>query len=141
MLNSPLKFHWTAVLKDGTEIAQFDANGVEHLYKEVLDRADKLVTFYLVHITKPLKLTIDVTRGILFINGKQDTSWENVQEIKHNVRVIFFRRHKETTNLDFKLITHEIFYFLGYQYNGVNGVNYQTVVQLNDNGDMVIQNG
>jgi hypothetical protein len=138
MLNSPLKFHWTAIFKDGTEISQYDANGVEHLYKEVLDRAEELVSFYIVHITKPLKITVDVTRGILFINGKLDDSGKELQIDKTNIRVIYFRRHTSYSTLAGVELEHIITYFIGYQYNDTMGFNHSVLLQVLENGNIIV---
>lgn len=135
MLN--LKLHWTAIFKDGSEISQIDGNGTEHLYKEVQDKIDQLDKFYLVHVTKDFKALVDLTQGLIFINGKDADVSSALKQEKFNIRLIFFRRH--TVQITNSIETgHNIIYFLGYQYNDKDGHNHQSLIQIDQDASLIV---
>jgi hypothetical protein len=138
MLNLELKFHWTATFKDGSEISQYDADGKEHPFKEVLENSSNLVSFYIVHSIKPLKITVDLTRGLLFINTQQQDVGKELQEEKSNIRLVFFRRHTVKLTQELLESGHNIVYFIGYQYNDKSGINHKVLLQVDQDGNITI---
>jgi len=138
MLNLELKFNWTAVFNDSTQISQYEVDMSEHLFKEVLDNSDKLTSFYIVHLTLPLKITVDLTRGLLFINAQQQDVGPELQEEKQNIRLIFFRRHTVKLTPEMLESGHNIVYFIGYQYNDKSGINHKVLLQVDQDGNITI---
>lgn len=131
-----LKLHWTAVLKDGTEISQVDSLGIEHLYKEVQDNFDNLDKFYVVHVTKDFKALVDLTQGLIFINSQQQDIGPELTKEKFNIRLIFFRRH--TIQIVESLEAgHNMIYFLGFQYNDKDGQNHKFLIQIDQESNII----
>jgi len=130
-----LQIHWEAIFADGSSISQFK-NGEENLFKEVQNKYDSLLYFSLIHKSKLIKITVDLKQGIISLN--QATQLENVLVIgKNNTRLIYFRRNRvKLTNSE--IINHEIIYFLGYQYLDSNGRNKKVILQITQDGKIVI---
>lgn len=131
-----LKYRWTAVLKDGNKIEQYPSGNTETLFREVLDNAANLKEFYIQHISMPLRVTVDLVEGILFVNDMIQNIDSNITK-KYNIRLIYFRRHtvKLTEGLD---SDHSIKYFIGYQYTGEKSENHKILVQLDGLGNLVV---
>lgn len=126
-----LVFYWIAEFEDDC-IFQFE-NGTEHRFQEVKDHFDTLKYFTLQHKEKDLSFTVDLTLGIITCNTKYQAM---KSEEKKNIRLIFFRRHKiEIGEKDLKEQTHNITYFLGYQYLDKNGHNIKVVLQIDEQGN------
>ena len=134
--NSMLSFHWVAIFKDGIKIAQFDEKGVEHRFQEVKDRFNDLILFYL--ISKNQQFVVNLVSGTI---DNYDTvpPLHDSKEIKKNIRLIFFRRHKVTMGDNGKKQNHTITYHLGFQYNYEDGKNRQTILKIDEEGNFTIE--
>ena len=132
-----LQFVWEAKFKDNSVIKQFE-NGTEHLFKEVKDRFNDLVLFSFKHISKPLVVSVDLQKGLLFLNNAQ-TPYEDLIKEKIDIRLIVFRRHKVTTEFNtLKEVEHKLNYFIGYQYVNKHGNNRKVILQLDSEGNIII---
>ena len=132
-----LTFHWKALFKDGNFINQFDEDG-EHKFKEIKDKFNGLHFFYLFNKNNlKEKFIVDLENGFIYKN--EINSFIQEEEIKTNIRLIYFRRHKvEIGEKDLKEKSHNITYHLGFQYNDKNGNNKQIVFQIDENGNWIL---
>jgi hypothetical protein len=132
----PLSFFWIALFKDNTKIEQYE-NGIEHKFKEVQEKMQELVYFNLTD-RKGHFFTVDLINGRIGYNYLPLPYLESTE--KENIRLIFFRRHKvEMTELG-KETEHTITYHLGFQYNTKDGNNRQIVLQIDSEGNFIINN-
>ena len=126
-----LKLHWTAKFKNGEILNQFK-DGKESLFLDVQNKFNELEYFNLQHIEKSLNITIDLMSGLIFIN---DNDWWGLDLIskKKNIRLIYFRRNRVTTKGK-----RDIRYYIGYQYNDNVGRNKKVILQVDNNGNIII---
>lgn len=139
MATTPLKIHWLAQFSDGSQLKQFD-NGKENLFCAVLDRQNDLVKFILFHTEKSLRLTLDLKLGVIYINNVQMPQPELLSNVdsRDNKRLIYFRRITKEIAQTGNVIKTTVLYFLGYQYNNLAGKNFKRIIQISDNGDVII---
>lgn len=132
-----LSFIWTAKFKDSEDICQFDfETGKENRFQEVINKIDKLEYFILWN--KEKYFTVDLTNGLIYYNTKLKEE-KYLHKEKHNIRLIYFRRHKVEMGLNnFKEIKHEIIYFLGFQYNTDDNQNRKILIQIDKNGSWLL---
>ena len=139
---SDLTAIWTAELQDGTEIKQFDEHG-ENKYQLVLDRCTELKYFHLFNWSVNIRFTVDLQKGLIHYhnNGKSSTSPYISEEAlaipKYNIRLIYFRRNF-IHGIGSKVTKKETFYFLGYQYSDLLGINRKVILQIDKDGNFVI---
>jgi len=132
-----LKIHWLAQFSDGSQLKQFD-NGKENLFRGVLNRQNDLVKFILFHTEKSLRLTLDLKLGVIYINNIQIPQAELLSNSGSKNRLIYFRRITKEITQTGKTLNTTVFYFLGYQYNNLAGKNFKKLIQIDDNGNLVI---
>jgi hypothetical protein len=132
-----LTFYWKAEFNNGV-IFQFE-NGIEHKFKEVKDKFDKLIRFSLVNKNYSQCFTVDLQNGFIIYNN-YSLKTINLAEIekKNNIRLIFFRRHRVEITENNIQKSHTITYHLGLQYLDSNNINHKVILQINENGDFVI---
>lgn len=127
-----LDFYWVACFKNDELIFQFTDNK-ENRFQIVKDRFSELKYFCLYHKNSKLYFLVDLEQGNISF---MDYSNRENAEKKYNIRLIYFRRHNiEIFNNESK---HRIRYFLGYQYNDNNGINYRTILEINSDGSFII---
>ena len=132
-----LHYIWKADFKDGSSIKQFEDNK-EHLFQEVKDRFSDLVLFTFYHIDKPFWVSVDLQKGLLFVNQNEYIAEDFIKE-KSNIRLIVFRRHQDTRVVNtLEEVDHKIYYFIGYQYQDTHGNNRKVVVQLDKDCNIII---
>ena len=131
-----LSFVWQGLFSDGTKIEQFDKDGTEHKFKEIQDNFNKLIRFSLVNKDYSQCFTIDLQNGFIIYNN-----YRNIQtkEEKQNIRLIYFRRHRVTLTEAGKEVSHTITYHLGYQYLDKLGNNRQIVLQIDEQGNWILE--
>jgi hypothetical protein len=115
---------------------QFE-NGIEHKFKEVQDRINDLEFFHLYHkdgMTN-INFIVDLKKGLI---KTLDAEEPKEIEKKENIRLIFFRRHKVTLTESGKEVEHIITYHLGFQWLDLNNQNRNIILQINENGDFII---
>ena len=136
-MQSFLKLHWKATFKDGSSISQFE-NDKENRFKLVKDNFSNLTSFSLIHQEKPLKITINLQKGFIYFNDNILSLEDVLITKKENIRLIFFRRNKIISTINNAVTKHEVIYFLGYQYLDITGRNKKVILQITQDGDMVI---
>jgi len=139
-MSQDLKIHWLAQFSDGSQLKQFETNGKENLFRSVLDRQNDLVKFILFHTEKSLHLTLDLKLGIIYINNIQMPQPELLSNVddRNRKRLIYFRRCRMEISQSGKEIKTDVIYFLGYQWNNEAGKNFKKVIQISDEGNIII---
>lgn len=135
---SNLKLHWAAKFNSHPDIKQFDENGKEHALREVLDIQDDLKSFTLFHTIKNLQITLDIKTGLIYINNIQIPEPELLCRESRKFRLIYFRRNKITLNNNLSELNRTTTYFLGYQYNDMQGNNHKKLIQIDNEGNITI---
>ena len=128
-----LSFLWIAEFEDDC-IFQIE-NGVEHRFAEVKDRFNELKYFTLQHKEKEISFTVDLINGLIIYNNYKNTE---IVEKKENVRLIYFRRNKITMTESGDQQSHQIWYFLGFQYLDKLGNNQKIILRIDSNGSFLI---
>ena len=121
-------FNWSAKLTDGTIVNEFDKEGKEHLFREVLDVIDELKTLTLKWDKK--SASVDFTNGHFNING-DDISFKDLSDREETYRPIYFKRVRQsigTGNID---PNENIKYHIGYQIT-IGGKNYQRILRVDN---------
>lgn len=134
------KLVWIACFSDGTKIDQFDdvEQTQEHLFKEVLERQDKLVLFCLFNCVTEEFYKVDLVNGAIIIGNVLELAQDHINNIKKN-RLIYFRRVLKEIQIG-KTIEEElkqITYFIGFQYTE-NERNIKKLIQIYDDGKVVV---
>jgi hypothetical protein len=132
-----LELIWKAKFEDGSKVYQYDDNNQEHPFKEVLDKFDTLSTFSLHHKSKSLTITVDVKRGLIYINGNQTAQPDLVTQ-KENIRLIYFRRNTLRFGTNSQQTSHDIIYFIGYQYLTECNCNKKVLLQVTQSGNIIL---
>jgi hypothetical protein len=132
-----LNLVWTAYFEGELVINQYDGDN-ENRFKEVQDRFDKLVGFELVHKFKPLRVYVHIRRGLIFINQEVTPIDEITKETKSNIRLIYRRRNKVEMSIRGEILSHDLKYLLGYQYNDKDGFNHQVILTIDQEGNIAI---
>jgi len=135
-----LKFHWLATFTDGSQIKQFDGEK-ENSFHRVLDRQNDLTKFILYHTEKSLRLALDLKMGIIYINDIQMPQPELLSNVddRNRKRLIYFRRiAKEIGTINGKTLNTKIIYLLGFQYNNKMGKNFKKIIQIDEDGNIII---
>lgn len=135
-------FHWRAKLTDGTIISQFDEDGNERSFREVQEREDELVYFYLElqNSHEPFNVGVDLVDGAINFNDftirpmKGDISWG---EFNPEFRVVNFRRVRRHFTVYGDVGTPEIDYFIGWQTTH-EGKNYQKLLKIGSDGSFAM---
>jgi len=130
---SNLSFLWIAEFEEDC-IFQIE-NGIEHRFQEVKDRFNELKYFTLQHKEKEISFTVDLINGLIIYNNYKNTE---IVEKKENVRLIYFRRNKITMTESGDQQSHQIWYFLGFQYLDKLGNNQKIILRIDSNGSFLI---
>jgi len=137
---SKLNFLWKAKLNNDIIIKQLDDEGKEHRYQEIKDNFDKLKYFYLTN-NKDKTFIVDLINGFIYLNKRQRNLFDDKLE-KKNIRLIYFRRKQISIKIGktkHKFPKGDIVrYFLGFQYNDLEGRNHKILLQINDEGNVII---
>jgi len=134
-----LSLWWTAKFKDDTIIYQFDDKGNETKFEEVKKRFEDLIQFSLHHKELPFKIIVDLKLGLIHVNNILNPEPDILVQ-KKNIRLIYFRRNKVHLNSGLQKIGRELYYMLGYQYNDEQGNNYKVIIQISNDGNILIGN-
>lgn len=131
-----LNLVWKAKFADNSELNQFDGTN-ENKFKKVQDRFNDLTSFELSHISKPLRIAVDLRRGLIFINNMDFVAPEIISD-KENIRLIYLRRNRVETDIKGEIISHKVYYFIGFQYNDKLGKNHKILLNIDQEGNIVI---
>lgn len=132
-----LSFHWNAIFKDGSMIRQFDEYGIEYRFQKVKDRFDDLAFFNLTN-NKGIMFTVNLLEGIVGC-GDLAIPYRETKNIKRNIRLIFFRRHKIEIIENNLEKSHNITYHLGFQYNDEKDNNHKIILIIDSEGNFIIE--
>ena len=130
---SNLSFLWIAEFENDC-IFQIE-NGIEHRFQEVKDRFNELKYFTLQHKEKEISFTVDLINGLIIYNNYKNTE---IVEKKDNVRLIYFRRNKITMTESGNQQSHQIWYFLGFQYLDKLGNNQKIILRIDSEGNWIL---
>lgn len=135
--NSDLKLHWEAKFNDSSVICQYNKNN-ENSFKKVQENFGSLKYFSLYHVSKPLRIIVDIQKGLIYFNTINKIVDNDLNIEKKNIRLIYFRRNKIILNEKFQKKEYIITYFIGYQYIDKNGKNKKVLLQINQEGNIII---
>jgi len=122
-----MAIYWIVTFNDGTVIEQYDQNGNERKFKEVLDRIQDVKTFVLSNGKEHL-VTVDLVNGLIILASTPVIDVDLINT-KQNVRLIYFKRHYVRSNG-----VEDLAYFVGFQYDDKQGNNRKLLVKLTETG-------
>lgn len=133
MTNVELK--WKAHFSNACILNQYDARSKEHLFKEVLNREDKLEVFELVGNGNIYQ--VDLRTGKFFIKGVEFfpiTEGEFKKPLRDvHYRLIYYKRKQTTVTLNEIKKPELLCYLLGWQAL-VDGKNFQRIMYIYPDG-------
>jgi hypothetical protein len=126
---------WKAYFKNCRTVEQFNKDGKERLFKEVLERQDELEKFELFNDKE--RYSVNLRTGLFSIKGVEiDLFGISSQQLKY--RVIYYRR-MQTVFTPQQIGKPKLFcYLLGLQ-TTVDDKNVQRVLQIYPDGKIVLQ--
>lgn len=126
---------WKAHFSNARIFEQFDAQGKEHLFKEVLDRQEDLELFELIGDGKIYQ--VDLRTGKFFIKGVEffPITEEEFKKPLRDVhyRLIYYKRSQTTVTLNSIKKPELLCYLLGWQAL-VDGKNFQRIMFIYPDG-------
>jgi len=129
-----LNYYWVASLKDGSKIEQFDNNKDDN-YKRIQEKTKDLIYFCLYNkLNSNDRFTVNLEKGLVCYNNLFE-DWTKEKIVKNNIRLIYFRRWRKYLSSELKLLTGDVHYFLGFQYNDENNKNHQILLQIDNKGN------
>lgn len=131
----PFSFTWVACFSDSTTLEQYNQDGTENRFQLVKDKFDKLEAFMLTNKEGNKVFLVNLKKGSLNYNCIIDSESE---EIKQNIRLIYFRRNKIIFNSKMEKQSHMIIFHLGFQYINTVGQNRQTILQIDEQGNWTL---
>lgn len=131
---------WKARFKNQHMLNQFDSQGREILFKEVLERQNDLEIFELVEDGKVYQINLNT--GMFTINGIEIfliTEQELGTPLRDaHYRIIYYKRMQTNFTVQ-KLEKPKVFcYLLGWQ-TTVNGKNFQRILQIFPDGKLFLK--
>lgn len=148
-----LDLTWVARFKNGKILLQFDdyEQTREHLFKEVLERANDLQAFQLVNQRTRVLYSVDLVNGRLRVappigevpgSVTQNSEIETRGTDKYRYRLIYFRRVTLEMKWSGENINPgeptDIQYFLGFQYTNEKSENVKRLLQISKNDEVYI---
>ena len=138
MIETELNFLWKATFDDDSVVSQFNSDGTENKFKIVQDKFDDLTYFELRNIVNNSIINVDLINGFIILNNYKFNIPEDIKKQKHNIRLIYFRRSKNDINIKGEVLLQTISYFIGYQYNDLQGKNRKVLVNIDQDGNMIL---
>jgi len=138
MIKTELNFLWKATFEDDSTVSQFNEDGTENKFKIVQDKFDDLTYFELRNIVNNSIINVDLINGFIILNNYKFNIPEDIKKQKHNIRLIYFRRSKNDINIKGEVLLQTISYFIGYQYNDLQGKNCKVLVNIDQDGNMIL---
>ena len=138
MIKTELNFLWKATFEDDSTVSQFNEDGTENKFKIVQDKFDDLTYFELRNIVNNSIINVDLINGFIILNNYKFNIPEDIKKQKHNIRLIYFRRSKNDINIKGEVLLQTISYFIGYQYNDLQGKNRKVLVNIDQDGNMIL---
>ena len=139
---------WGALFKDGSQLFQYSQDTEsqevkETAFKEVLDRKDDLVSFYLANRFTKIYYEVDLQQGLIkiapeeipFLAAREDM----LRKGDTKYRLIYFREVTRNFGTQLQEIGEpEIVYFLGFQYTDDEGHNHKRLMRIHADGRLVV---
>jgi hypothetical protein len=123
------EFNWSVELLNGSIINEFDDNGNEHLFKEVLAVINEVKLMTLSWGNKYVK--VNLLNGVFNINGNE-FSFKGLCHLEGVVyKLIYFKRVTQILSTGGTEKNPNIKYHIGYQVN-INGKNYQRIIRIDN---------
>jgi len=138
MIETELNFLWKATFDDDSVVSQFNSDGTENKFKIVQDKFDDLTYFELRSTLNKTIINVDLINGFIILNDYKFDIPEDIKKQKHNIRLIYFRRSKNDINIKGEVLLQTISYFIGYQYNDLQGKNRKVLVNIDQDGNMIL---
>jgi hypothetical protein len=82
MKEHELKLLWKATLDNGVVLSQFNSNGTETKFQDVIDNFDNLDTFELKHVSIDLLIKVDLINGLITLNDYKSATPDNLKKQK-----------------------------------------------------------
>jgi len=141
--NNLLDLFWLAKFKDGSQLMQYDKDGNEIAFKEVLDRQEQLKYFALVRRTDSLSYIVDLKLGTISQAKRGEAMFEPRQDMlrkeAYEYRLIYFREVEREFGSSMQPIGEpKTVYFLGFQYKDKNGSNNKRMIKIHKDGQWVV---
>ncbi len=127
-----MNFLWTVAFNDVSELMQFNEIETENKYQLVLDRINEVDKFFLYNEDLSIIFAVDLGKGII---TKNKEILYNKETEKHNIKLIFKRRHQVLIGGMEEY--HNIRYLLGFQYDAL-GSTKQIIFYINQNGEIIV---
>ena len=138
MIETELNFLWKATFDDDSVVSQFNSDGTENKFKIVQDKFDDLTYFELRSTLNKTIINVDLINGFIILNDYKFDIPEDIKKQKHNIRLIYFRRNKIDINIKGEVLRRTVSYFIGYQYNDLQGKNRKVLVNIDQDGNMIL---
>jgi len=135
---------WSAHFADATVLNQYNDDGTENKFQEVLDRQDHLIGFALLNTRTLNHYTVDLKKGCVFSgigNGQPflQPREDMLRKESHPYRLIYFREVERTFGSTLQEIEPpKVLYFLGYQYTDAEEKNHKYIMKIHPDGRFVI---
>jgi len=148
-----LTLPWTARFKDGSVICQYDQVNnkgsvpdeliyKENLFKEVLDRQDDLVLFFLVNQKNKDIFLVDLINGCISKTTGDDKMLhpraDMLRKDQYKYRLIYFREVAKHFSSSMQYVSEDIVYFIGFQYTDENNKNHKRMIKIQEDGKWVV---
>lgn len=130
---------WVARFKDNSWLEQYDKDGTEHKFQEVLDRQDELVNFALCNRLNKVGYIVDLTNGCISCTREGDymipPREDMLPKTEYKYRLIYFREIERTFGSNLKEIGQpKVLFFLGYQYTDEDGKSHKFMMRIDSEG-------
>lgn len=137
---------WNAYFKKNSKlecIRQFEENGKEHKFQEVLDNQKDLEYFALYNKKTNYLYVVNLIDGIITKGQHKQPALpvraDMLRKEKCKYRLIYFREVERTFTRQLKEIGDpKIIYFLGFQYLDSNNKNHKRMMKIHPDGREVI---
>lgn len=128
-------YSWRAILKDGTEINQFQ-DGIENTFKSVMDVKENLLAFQLVSEAGVI-YSVHMETGEFNLKGFIIKSSIDLKEVA-NKEPIYWKRSKVVFSSEEGGKAPEVYgYIIGWQAN-IDGKNYQHQFMIDPYGEVTL---
>ena len=139
---------WHGYFNDGRVINQYEHDGKENRFQEVLDNQDKLTSFVLRHVQYNIIYVVDLVNGCIFLGqylGDEqpfntiEARADMLRKEQYQYRLIYFREVERTFNSNLQEAQKErIIYFVGFQYTDENRKNHKRIMKISSDGRLTV---
>ncbi len=138
-----LTIFWKAIFKNGSNLEQYDTEGNEKLFKEVLDKQDELSQFVLIDRRNGDVIVVNLIKGFI---AKTKLAKEipvpradMLRKQTYDYRLIYFREVERSFDNSMREVgTPVIKHHVGFQYTDENNKNHKRVIAITEDGHWVV---